>query len=131
MLIHMLRKPPEESDQIDFRKDLAALALRLERQWGVEIRLRSLPDCTSLSATLRHDVRQLVREAVANAVRHGQAQLITISATRDDYGLHLELADDGSGLGFEGELDDREMWEREDWSVWATTIGCSKISFCI
>lgn len=113
MLITMLRKPPEESSEIDFRKDLAALALRLERQWGVDIRLRSLPASAKLSRALRHEVNQLVREAVANAVRHGEARLITIAGARDDEALRLELADDGSGFDFEGEMEDDEMRERQ------------------
>lgn len=111
MLIQMLRTPPQESEDIDFRKDLAALALRLERQWGVDIRLRSVPAPITLSQPLRHEVHQLVREAVANAVRHGEARVVTIAGSEDGEALRLEVADDGSGLGFDGEWDDDEMRE--------------------
>ncbi len=41
---------------------------------------------------------RVVREAVANAVRHGQASSIAVRAERDERGLRLQITDDGSGF---------------------------------
>ncbi len=44
------------------------------------------------------DVVNIVREAVSNAVRHGQARRIAVRAARADDRLALSVADDGGGL---------------------------------
>ncbi len=41
---------------------------------------------------------RVVREAVANAVRHGGARSIVVSLVCDNRGLRLEVTDDGSGF---------------------------------
>src|SRR5690606_3969885 len=47
---------------------------------------------------LGHELRQLAREAVANAVRHGKAKKIVI-ALRDEEGtLHVTITDNGGGM---------------------------------
>ncbi len=49
------------------------------------------PDVTEL-------IGRVVREGVANAVRHGRAQRIQIELRREPGRVHLELKDDGSGF---------------------------------
>jgi signal transduction histidine kinase len=39
-----------------------------------------------------------VREAVANAARHGQASKVRVSLSREDGGIRLTVQDDGSGF---------------------------------
>jgi len=53
-----------------------------------------------LSAPLAQKVAigRVVREAVANALRHGAARSITISAERSDSTLLLQISDDGNGF---------------------------------
>jgi signal transduction histidine kinase len=49
------------------------------------------------------EVRLITREAVANAVRHGKAQLVTISSRVDGAGYHLSISDNGCGTGAAGQ----------------------------
>lgn len=76
---------------------LGALAGRLSRQWGVNCRLA---ECApgALSGGLSHEVQQLVREGVANAVKHGGARQVEVSFANESGGFRLEICDDGIGL---------------------------------
>src|SRR3954463_11951914 len=47
---------------------------------------------------LSFDISQLVREAAANAARHGKASRLHITATRNSNLLQLDIEDNGSGL---------------------------------
>jgi signal transduction histidine kinase len=46
---------------------------------------------------LHLDSHQLVREAVANAVRHAKARSVRIQLTVDDNDLRLDISNDGKG----------------------------------
>ena len=50
------------------------------------------------AAGLSHELRQLLREAVANAARHGNASRIDARLGRTGGGLELVVQDDGSGF---------------------------------
>lgn len=79
---------------------LSALITALGVQWDIRI------DATIASeppADLADEVRLITREAVANAVRHGKAQLVTISSRIDAAGYHLSISDNGSGIGAAGQ----------------------------
>ncbi|MNL72294.1 sensory histidine kinase UhpB [compost metagenome] len=45
-----------------------------------------------------HEIKQLISETVANAVRHGRATLLRISIRQSDCGLQIELNDNGTGM---------------------------------
>lgn len=94
---------------LELRPDLAALVDRLESQWRVVVNLRVHPRGVRVPARLQYDLHQLVREAVANAVRHGHSKWINVTANREDSTLHLTVADDGCGLGLHGTLDAAEQ----------------------
>lgn len=78
--------------------DLALLADRLSQQWGVNVRLRLEPTDVRLSSRLQYEVNQVVREAVANAVKHGRALGVDVDVAVSEGVLHLKIADDGCGL---------------------------------
>ncbi len=59
----------------------------------------------------RH-VGQLVREAAANAVRHGRARKVSTRLARANGHLELEISDDGSGFPVSGDFDDDELHAR-------------------
>jgi signal transduction histidine kinase len=79
----------------DLAKNLNDLAGRLSRQWDVLCEFSADDKEAKVSSRLRFDAEQLVREAVANAVRHAGATNIKIrlSAKSDD--LLLDLINDG------------------------------------
>ena len=78
-------------------KDLALLADGLSRQWDIACESSARSADVVIPARLHQDLRQLVREAVANAVRHADAKTVTIALSAASNELQLELTNDGIG----------------------------------
>ena len=79
-------------------EELKSLARRLGQQWSVECHVDAPNDATSIPIRLQLDLQQLLREAVANAVRHGGASRIDVDVGIDDDHLRMEVRDNGSGF---------------------------------
>jgi signal transduction histidine kinase len=77
--------------------DLRALCGRLAMQWDIQCLFSAEVPETSAPMRLHLDTHQLIREAVANAVRHARAKSITVQLTADDGNLRLDICNDGSG----------------------------------
>ncbi|HEX5237364.1 MAG TPA: ATP-binding protein [Sphingomicrobium sp.] len=82
----------------DAVEELRALAKRLSQQWAVDCRVGATADSAAIPIRLQLDVQHLLREAVANAVRHGQADRVDIGIGVDQGQLRLEVRDNGSGF---------------------------------
>ena len=80
----------------DFAKELRALAERLSIQWDISCEFSARPTEMMIPARLRLDAQHLMREAVANAVRHAQAKSVTIQLEPGDRELKLEFSNDGA-----------------------------------
>jgi len=52
----------------------------------------------SLDTSSLNDVIGLIDEGVSNAIRHAKASLISVSGTREEGVVHLEIHSDGSGM---------------------------------
>jgi len=93
--------------------ELGKLADQLARYWNVEIALGKADAGISASAPLIYEIQQLVREAVANAVRHGAATTIGVDLSRRRGQMALAVTDNGRGFpgGAETELP-RSLTER-------------------
>jgi signal transduction histidine kinase len=78
--------------------ELRALAERLSQQWSVDCRITANGHRASIPIRLQLDLQQMLREAVANAVRHGGADRIDVSLGVEGDSLQLNLADNGSGF---------------------------------
>ena len=92
--------------------ELRALAERLSQQWSVVCRIAANGDEASIPIRLHLDLQQLLREAVANAVRHGGADRIDVGLSIDDGRLQLNVADNGSG--FAQSKDAAEPWSLKE-----------------
>lgn len=70
----------------------------LSAYWGVEAMLE--PGCGSIAVPgwLGHELRQLLREGVANAVRHGKATQVVIALRDHEGALHVTITDNGRGI---------------------------------
>jgi signal transduction histidine kinase len=79
-------------------RDCASLCDLLARQWNIECTCGAKAGSGWVSVRTQLDIQHLVREAVANAVRHGDARKVTVSLRRDGDYLHLAVADDGRGF---------------------------------
>lgn len=105
--------PQTLAGDLELEPDLAALVGRLESQWRVVVNLRVHPRGARVPARLQYDLHQLVREGVANAVRHGGSKWINVTANRCGPTLYLTIADDGCGLGLHATLDAAEQSKLE------------------
>ena len=78
--------------------ELRALAERLGQQWSVDCRITANGTKAPIPIRLQLDLQQLLREAVANAVRHGGAKRIDVGLSVRGDRLQLSVADNGSGF---------------------------------
>jgi signal transduction histidine kinase len=79
----------------DLIKDLEALAGRLSRQWAVNCELAARTADMTVPTSLGLDAHHLVREAVANAVRHAGAKNVKINVDVTGNMLRLDFVNDG------------------------------------
>ena len=87
----------------DFARDLKGLADRLSRQWKIDCSLTARAAKRTIPAKLQRDAKQLVREAVANAVRHAGATSVAIDLSAANDELRLTLTNDGARYPRTGE----------------------------
>ena len=78
--------------------ELRALAERLSNQWSVDCRISANGDKGAIPIRVHLDLQQLLREAVANAVRHGNADRIEVGLAVESGRLELSVADNGRGF---------------------------------
>jgi two-component system, NarL family, sensor histidine kinase UhpB len=121
--------PPELASEVDETKALANRAMRellaLARQLrptalddlglaaaiggqveqaarpGLEATLAADGDFSDLDPDVQLVVYRVAQEAITNAARHSDADLIAVTLQRTDGGVSLEVADDGRGFPFE------------------------------
>jgi signal transduction histidine kinase len=64
----------------------------------VDVQVASHPDAADLEPSEREEVVRIVREAIANAVRHGHAHHISVALDCRGATLRLRVSDDGCGM---------------------------------
>ena len=87
----------------DLARDLGALADRLSRQWDVRCEFSAPKSGMMIPTRLHLDALQLMREAVANAVRHADAKSVTIKLAAEPHELTLDFVNDGAPYPSHGE----------------------------
>jgi signal transduction histidine kinase len=87
----------------DLARDLKALADRLSRQWDVRCEFSALKAELMIPTRLHLDALQLMREAVANAVRHADAKSVRIKLAAVSDELRLDFVNDGAAYPTYGE----------------------------
>lgn len=94
----MALRRDHDVDHAEAVAELRALAERLSQQWSVDCRINANGARASIPIRLQLDLQQLLREAVANAVRHGGAKRIDVGLSVRGNRLQLSVADNGSGF---------------------------------
>jgi signal transduction histidine kinase len=79
----------------ELASDLKGLAVHLSRQWDIKCDFVAKPAELMIPTRIRLDAHQLMREAVANAVRHAAAKSVTVEASAKSNELRLEFINDG------------------------------------
>ena len=82
----------------DLTRDCASLCQLLSRQWNIDCACACRPGPGWIALRTQLDVQHLVREAVANAVRHGDATRVSVGMSREDDRLCLRVIDNGRGF---------------------------------
>ncbi|MFN3517105.1 MAG: sensor histidine kinase, partial [Novosphingobium sp.] len=90
-LIARLRNQADQNLPARCCDALATTLEAAERRWGIETTMDcGCPDAT-FSAFLLRETQQLVSEAIANAVKHGQARRVDLTVRQADGGLELAV----------------------------------------
>lgn len=94
----MALRRDREIELVEAVAELRGLAERLSQQWSVDCHVTANGKQASIPIRLQLDLQQLLREAVANAVRHGGAKRIDVGLAVEENLLRLSVADNGSGF---------------------------------
>ena len=97
-LIAQLRGGEEAGMARDAAGHVARTLDQAADHWGIAARFDQFGTIDPLSRLLVLEIQQIVREAVANAVRHGRASEVRLTFARDNGHIHVRLADNGAGF---------------------------------
>lgn len=97
-MIERLRLGESVLPESGVQSTIGPLLRDLASYWGIEATLDAGSGAVIMPGWLAHELRQLVREAVANAVRHGQARHIWVSLGETEDALIVTIADNGAGF---------------------------------
>jgi len=107
-VINTMRRTPDV-EATPLAKALDRLTSHLSRSWDAVVTAEVEPAELVVSAGTEGDILRIVREAVANAVRHGGARKIGIAARQEGQALGIAIIDDGRGFGFQGRMATAEL----------------------
>jgi signal transduction histidine kinase len=78
---------------------------RIERQWGLRVKLTSQGLNDEVPAHVSDDIFRIVNEALVNAARHAAASNLEVDVSRGDGAVFISVTDDGHGFSFQGTHD--------------------------
>ncbi|MBV1692594.1 ATP-binding protein [Novosphingobium sp. G106] len=112
-MIDKLRRGVVLPGERNLYQEIAALTEPLGAQWKIEISAEEPAEPIILSSALTFEIQQILREAVANAVRHGRARTVHASFATSERGtLILTIIDDGRGFPVDGKAMPRSISDR-------------------
>lgn len=97
-LIARLRRGDRGEEMVEISAVLRPLLSALSQQWGITSRLTMTGAPLAVPAWLARELGQVVREAVANAVRHGQSGRVDLTIENQGDTLGMTIVDDGCGF---------------------------------
>lgn len=97
-IIARLRSDSVNPGARNLGSELDRLANVLSRHWQVQVLHEDSVEPLLVPAWLGFEIQQIVREGIANAVRHGLAKHVTVKTERIVGGLSLAILDDGKGF---------------------------------
>jgi signal transduction histidine kinase len=91
-------------EPVNLQRRLEQLAVRVSADRNLEVRVHLDPSARNLASAMAREVYLLVREAVLNAIRHGEASRIDVSLCdiRERPEIRIQVADNGRGFPFAG-----------------------------
>lgn len=115
-MIERLRRGVDGDRTTDLVGEMATLMTEMGNHWQIATTVNCTCKALSVPIGIAHELRQLVREAVANAVRHGQCSLVNLALDNAKEGLlQISIGDNGKGFPATGRtLRPRSISERID-----------------
>lgn len=98
VMIDRLRRGEDGDRTADLVEELRGLVDELATHWHIRVLFTSGPGSLPVSIHLAYEFRQMVREAVANAARHGHCNEVSIHLDHDGAKLIVSIIDDGVGF---------------------------------
>ena len=89
---------PEALDDLGLINALIALCSRVDAQGGPRIRRKLQPNLPPLGRDVELVMYRVVQESLTNAVRHADADTVTVSLMVSKETVTVSIADDGKGL---------------------------------
>jgi signal transduction histidine kinase len=112
-MISRLRRGEEADRHSDLVEELEPLLGELSHHWQIAVKLDAPARPLPVSISLAYELRQVLREAIANAARHGRCQRVVVTVACEGSQIVLRIADDGAGFTQEAaELRPRSISER-------------------
>ena len=84
---------------------LDELQERMQSHWGLRMELSGNFREKALPGGTDRQIHRIIHEAVVNAARHAEASAVRVGLWVEERQVRVEVADDGRGFPFEGELD--------------------------
>ncbi|WP_372520239.1 sensor histidine kinase [Limimaricola soesokkakensis] len=104
-MVERMRAPdalPPMTEGTAAEVQFASLAVDIQRQWGISLHLDCRPTGLGIGQSLGFEIRQIIREAAANAARHGRADRLDASIVWSEDRIDLRIRDNGRGLSQQG-----------------------------
>jgi signal transduction histidine kinase len=80
--------------------ELEAMTQQISHEFGIPVEFRAVGKPFGLDQSAVHDLLMATREALYNAVRHGQPHIVRVEACFEDQWCRVKISDDGSGFDF-------------------------------
>lgn len=93
-----LRGGRDSNGIADLCAGLPSLTEQLAGRWSLDFQLSCTPDSIDGPRWMEHEVHQIIREAAANAARHGTATAMTVLLNQAESALELRITDNGTGF---------------------------------
>lgn len=97
-IMAQLRQGTASSGALEAAAAVRVLLPALETYWGISIRMVPQSDPFAIPSWMAHELDGILREAVANAVRHGGANDIVVTVAGDSSRLAMTISDNGRGF---------------------------------
>ena len=101
-VIFRLRSGRPMPVRYDLIEELIVIADEMSAEWGIEIKMGKFEQPFTIGSSQMHEIGQILREAAANAVRHGGARTLQVDVALSRKSFHLDLLDDGTNRASEG-----------------------------
>jgi signal transduction histidine kinase len=104
---------PLPDERVGLKGELDRTLRDIERDWNCTAALAVEPESAVVDVDLQRQLKLLITEAAANAVRHGQARRIGVAVSHRPTTLSLRIRNDGRPLaGLDGSFDQQELLRR-------------------